>query len=196
MTRQPPTSGRDPQPADQHAYRAALGLFATGVTVVATPTPEGQVRASTANSFTSVSLEPRLVLVCLASTSRTLAAITTSGVLSVNVLRASQEDVSRACAGRDRPPVDLDDAGPGDRVGFVLDDGCPLLSDSLVSLRCAVHALHPGGDHTIVVAEVHGVLRGTGHDPLVFHRGRYHVLADPVAAALAEAASYPTRQAS
>ena len=95
-------------------------------------------------SFTSVSLEPRLVLVCLSGASRTLAALLEAGVFSVNVLTECQEEVARRFADPCRP------AGSGAFAGipFTFDaQGCPRLDDSLASFACRVHAVHDGGDH-------------------------------------------------
>ena len=91
-----------PHAPDARDFRAAMGTFATGVTVVGTVTTEG-FSATTANSFTSLSLAPRLVLVCLSTSSRTLTAILRATVFSVSVLSEDQEDVSRRFAAQHRP---------------------------------------------------------------------------------------------
>jgi len=161
-----------PHSSDGRGFRSALGMFATGVTVVATLNRDG-FHAATANSFTSLSLDPRLVLVCLNTASRTLSAILEAGVFSVSVLGEDQEDVSRQFADRHRPAGW--DAFAGTR--FSLDGhGCPRLDKSLASFACRVHAAHEGGDHVIVVGEVAGMTVKPGTAPLVFHDGGYRTL--------------------
>jgi 3-hydroxy-9,10-secoandrosta-1,3,5(10)-triene-9,17-dione monooxygenase reductase component len=161
-----------PPVSDSREFRSALGMFATGVTVVATLTRDG-FHATTANSFTSLSLDPRLVLVCLNTASRTLSAIAETGVFSVSVLSEFQEDVSQRFADRDRPAGT--EAFRGIRIS--LDGhGCPRLDESLASFGCKVHALHEGGDHVIVVGEVVEMSVRSAGDPLVFHEGAYRRL--------------------
>jgi flavin reductase (DIM6/NTAB) family NADH-FMN oxidoreductase RutF len=168
----PDASRADPLDTDE--FRAALGTFATGVTVVATTTPDGEHHATTANSFTSVSLDPMLVLVCLGAGGRGLEAIRAAEVFSVNVLAEPQEDLSRRFADRHRPPGTAGFAG----TRFALDRlGCPRLGDSLATFSCRVHTVHPAGDHAIVVGEVAGLTVAPGAEPLVFHGGRYRALA-------------------
>ena len=152
-----------------------MGTFATGVTVVGTVTRAG-FSATTANSFTSLSLAPPLVLVCLSTSSRTLTAILKATVFSVSVLSEDQEDVSRRFADRHRESGWEAFAG----TRYSLDrHGCPRLDESLASFACRVHALHQGGDHAIVVGEVGGMLVRPGPNPLVFHDGGYRRLLDP-----------------
>jgi 3-hydroxy-9,10-secoandrosta-1,3,5(10)-triene-9,17-dione monooxygenase reductase component len=154
---------------DQRAYRSALGAFATGVTVVSTAARDG-FHATTANSFTSVSLSPRLVLVCLTTGSRTLTAIRSSGVFAVSVLSSAQEDLSAHFASRHRAPGSAGFAG----TRFTLDrHGCPRFTGSAASFACRVHEVFPGGDHVIVVGEVAAYSSRPGADPLLFHEGRY-----------------------
>jgi flavin reductase (DIM6/NTAB) family NADH-FMN oxidoreductase RutF len=149
-------------------------MFATGVTVVSTTTPDGRLHAMTANSFTSVSLDPTLVLVCLSRPSRGLDSVLQAGVFSVNVLSEVQAGLSRRFADR-RRATGAGFAG----TGFTLDvHGCPQFDDSLASFACRVHAVHPGGDHAILVGEVDAFAVGDVAEPLVFHGGRYRSLAD------------------
>ena len=162
---------------DQRSYRAALGGFATGVTVVSTAAHDG-FHATTANSFTSVSLSPRLVLVCLTTGSTTLTRILGSGFFAVSVLTTAQEDLSRHFASRDRAPGSAGFAG----TRFTLDrHGCPRFSGSAATFACRVHEALPGGDHVILVGEVAAYTAQPGQDPLLFHEGRYAQL-EPAAA--------------
>ncbi|MDQ6873912.1 MAG: flavin reductase family protein [Actinomycetota bacterium] len=159
--------------AETAAYRQVMARLPTGVTVVSTPSAQGG-RLMTANSFTSVSLEPLLVLVCIDLTARFHEAVAATGEWGVSVLAADQEQLSRRFAGRDGP-TDLKSVPHrlGPRTG------APLLTGAVVQLECRTVATHPGGDHTIVVGAVlEAVVTREGVGPLVFHRGRYLGLAD------------------
>jgi flavin reductase (DIM6/NTAB) family NADH-FMN oxidoreductase RutF len=159
---------------DESAFRAALRRFPSGVTVVATTTAEGTFHATTASSFTSVSLEPKLVLVCLSAGGRALAAILSSGGFSVNVLSEQQEHLARHFA------------GPRRARGAV---GREALADSAVTLDCRTYDLLRAGDHGIVVGEVITLTVRDTAGPLVFHGGRFRALAeDPAQASGSEAA--------
>jgi 3-hydroxy-9,10-secoandrosta-1,3,5(10)-triene-9,17-dione monooxygenase reductase component len=144
--------------------RAALGHFATGVTVV-TAAAGGARHGSTANAVSSVSLAPPLLLVCLRDESNTLAALLDSGRFAVNVLHASQRPLAQRFARRD--------AGWD---GVAHRDG--LLDGALATLECAVHDVAGGGDHRIVVGRVLAVEHPDEHaPPLLFYRGAYRGLA-------------------
>jgi flavin reductase (DIM6/NTAB) family NADH-FMN oxidoreductase RutF len=156
------------------AFRAALRNFATGVTVVTTAGPEGP-SAATANAFTTLSLAPPLVLVCLGSGSATLRAIERNGLFAINVLSADQEWLARRFASRNRPrgPASLRDvphrAGP---------TGAPLLDGTACWIDCHLAAAHPAGDHVIAIGRVAGLGETPDLDPLVFHAGRYRAVSD------------------
>ncbi len=153
---------------DSHAYRHAIGAFATGVSVLTTGV-DGEYHAVTINSLTSVSLEPTLLLVCLDYTSRALPVVQQSGVFNVNILTESQEHLSRHFASKANGH-DLDDVGfePG-----VL--GAPVLSDCLACLECRVVQTIPAGDHLILMGEVDRADVMNEESPLLFHRGKYGV---------------------
>lgn len=162
------------QPAlvDAAVYREVVGRFPTGVTVVSTRSPQG-FRLMTANSLTSVSLEPLLVLVCIQLTARFHPAVVGAGEWAVSVLAADQEHLARLFAGR---------AGPADllavphRLGPLT--GAPLLDGAVAQLECRTVAAHPGGDHTILLGAVlDGAVTREGVSPLVFYRGGYGGLA-------------------
>jgi flavin reductase (DIM6/NTAB) family NADH-FMN oxidoreductase RutF len=145
------------------AFRGCVGEFATGVTVV-TAEQDGRAAGMTLNSFTSVSLEPLLVLVSLGNGSRTLHATNASGRFAISILSRGQRDVA------------LDFSEPGapfperhverDREGFV-----PVAGAAAV-LRCHVERIEPVGDHALVIGEVVSIAHGGG-EPLIFHRGRF-----------------------
>jgi flavin reductase (DIM6/NTAB) family NADH-FMN oxidoreductase RutF len=146
--------------------RRALGAFATGVTVVTTGGPAGDYGV-TANSFTSVSLEPPLVLVCLRRRSRGRALIAAHGSFAVNVLTAEQERLGRRFASRDRGSGMF--AGIEHRRGAT---GAPILAGA-AHLECRLAGLHGAGDHVIVVGHVLDLAVDPGALPLLFHAGRF-----------------------
>lgn len=161
-------------PPDPSTYRQALGQFATGIAVVST-THEGVAHAMTVNSLTSVSLDPLLILVCVERTARFHEAILAAGAWSVSVLGVGSEAASAWFATRGRP---LDDqlAGHPWHPGPVT--GLPVLDAAVSSIEVVTTAVHPGGDHDIVVGEVVGVDAGAEDaSPLIYHHGRYGRLA-------------------
>lgn len=164
-----------PSPTD---FRTAMGTFATGVTVVTVRSRDAALHGMTVNSFSSVSLDPMLVLVCLNATSRGLELIAEAGVFGVNVLSASQEGLSRWFASRARPADSSMFDGVAAESGAT---GCPILLDASASFDCRVHRLHDGGDHVIAVGEVVALRHHAEREPLLFHAGAYRTLADPVA---------------
>ena len=153
-------------------YRNALGRFATGVTVVTVSSGDGGVFGMTANSFTSVSLVPPQVLVCVGEKARTLAMLHLAGRFGVTVLGASQQPVSDYFAFGPQDPEE------GVRLGVrfrTSDRGTPLLEGGLATLDCRVVAAHLSGDHTIFVGEVEDYSWAEG-DPLVYFAGQYRKL--------------------
>lgn len=151
--------------------RAAMGHFATGVTIV-TALNGDRPLGSTANAVSSVSLHPPLILVSLRNESETLRALMRTRRFAVNVLHEGQEPLADRFARRG------DEAWEG--VGWTIDGGgAPLLDGALATLECAVHDLADGGDHRIVVGRVGAVDHPEEHvPPLVFYRGAYSRLAD------------------
>jgi 3-hydroxy-9,10-secoandrosta-1,3,5(10)-triene-9,17-dione monooxygenase reductase component len=153
------------------ALRAAMGHFATGVTVITAP--GAPPRGSTVNAITSVSLDPPLLLVCLKDTSRTLAALLAAGHFGVNVLREDQQDLAHRFARRHPTPFD----GVGHAAGAAT--GAAVLHDALATFECAVHDVADGGDHRIVVGRVLSVDHPEPHaapPPLLFYRGAFTAL--------------------
>jgi 3-hydroxy-9,10-secoandrosta-1,3,5(10)-triene-9,17-dione monooxygenase reductase component len=147
-------------------YRQVLGHFATGVTVI-TAVNEGEPVGLAANSFSSVSLDPPLVLFSAAHSSSTWPHIDRAGAFCVNILGSDQEDVCRlfATKGADRF------AQIGWRPAEV--SGAPLLDGALAWLDCTIDARHEAGDHVIVVGLVHGLGVADRGSPLLFYRGGY-----------------------
>ncbi len=157
-----------PPALEPAAFRAAVGRFATGVTVLSARALDGP-RLMTANSFTSVSLQPPLVLVCVDMSARFHQAVTEAGEWGVSVLAADQEEVSRLFAHR-----------PDLRVGIAVPHrpgrwtGAPLLDGAVGQLECRTVALHAAGDHTIVVGSVlAAAVTREGIGPLLFYGGGY-----------------------
>ena len=156
---------------DAGEYRRVVGHFATGVTVVTTR-HDGGYHAMTANSFTSVSLDPVLVLVAVERRARFHDAVLSSGVFCVNVLAGDQEDMSRWFATRGRPLDAFDQWSH--TVG---ETGAPLLDGVLAALECRTYATHPGGDHTLVVGEVAALHAPRPEaEPLLYYKGVYRTL--------------------
>jgi flavin reductase (DIM6/NTAB) family NADH-FMN oxidoreductase RutF len=152
---------------DSRSFRQAVGQFITGVTVIALEL-EDEIRAMTANSFTSLSLDPPLVLFCLGKNTKAGQMIHRAPAFSVNILCEEQRDLSTYFAGawkHETPP-------PFTFTTWL--DGAPRLDGSAASLGCATHGIHEGGDHWIVVGEVVAIHRPEeALAPLVFHGGRY-----------------------
>lgn len=153
-------------------YRQVMGNWGSGVTIVSTSGAEGKPYGLTVSAFTSVSLDPVLVLVCLDNRLSGLQAFKDSGRFGVSVLSDAQEEVSRLFAKRDsvRPP-ELYTEGV---------TGVPVVRDALVTLECAVWQMYAGGDHTIFVGEVEAANLGSCRDglgPLLYFRGKYQKLA-------------------
>lgn len=163
---------------DPRALRAAFGSFLTGVTVVTAMDAEDKPLGFTANSFTSVSLDPALLLVCLAKRSYNYAALTGAGGFAVNILAEDQEAVSNTFA---RPSEDRF-ANIGWRRG---PHGAPVLDGAAAWFDCAMHDLVDAGDHAILIGAVKG-FEDAGTNGLGYARGAYvkpGTIAEAVAAA-------------
>ncbi len=160
---------------DPDAFRRAVGRFATGVTVITTVL-DGQPFAVTANSFTSVSLDPLLVLVSVRKTSRFHAPVLGAGVWGVSVLAADMQDASRFFAGQNRHDAATLFGNWKHSVGSVT--GVVLLDDALAAFECRTVLTYEGGDHTLLLGEV-VALDGSSRDvpPLLFYEGTYRALA-------------------
>jgi flavin reductase (DIM6/NTAB) family NADH-FMN oxidoreductase RutF len=164
--------------APTDAFRAACAQFATGVTVVTTSTPEGDFGV-TVNSFTSLSLEPPQVIVCLARTSNTWEGIERAGVFAVNVLAADQLSLARLFATKRPDKFSPAQAGtdggrpPEVRIhqGTV---GAPLLDGALATLECRLVEAFPSGTHTIIVGRVVRVDHDPARGPALFFRSRLY----------------------
>ena len=150
---------------DQRLFRHAVGAFATGVVVVTARDEKGVAVGVTANSFTSVSLDPPLILWCLAKNARSCRVFERAAFFAVHILSAEQESVSRRFASRGEDKF----AGVELQIGI---GDTPLLEGSCTRLQCRTSAVHDGGDHIIIVGRVLDFII-IDAPPLVFHRGRY-----------------------
>ncbi len=150
-------------------FRDALGRFASGVCVVTTTSNGDAPAGVTISSFTSVSLDPPLVLFCIGRRSTSFDAFLACTAFAINLLSAGQEDISELFASQ-RPDKF---AGIAWQKGA---NGCPLLSGCLGTLACDTVAVHPGGDHFIVVGKVVRFSGSSDDEPLLRFRGRYRRL--------------------
>jgi flavin reductase (DIM6/NTAB) family NADH-FMN oxidoreductase RutF len=154
--------------------RDAMSRFATGVTVVTTVGVDGEPHGATANAFTSVSLDPPLILVCLAHTSKTLDALRSHGSFAVNVLGSDHEEVARSFA---RSGADGAWSDPEHVTG---PSGSPLLAGVHAAIDCRVYDVYAGGDHAIVIGEVQHIrIEDEPGDALLWFRSTFGSVRDP-----------------
>lgn len=155
--------------SDTRTLRDAMGCFATGITVVTTISDAGRPIGMTANSFTSLSLDPPLLLVCIATRSASAATLRSAEKFGVNVLQTAQQRASNRFASAVEDRFDAIAWHSGE-------SGVPLLEGSLVSLECRRHAVHEGGDHFILIGDVVRAEFEPRRDPLLYFRGKYRRL--------------------
>ncbi|HWE11258.1 MAG TPA: flavin reductase [Solirubrobacteraceae bacterium] len=155
-----------------------MSQFATGVTVITTRDRSGRPFGTTANAVSSVSLRPPLVLACLRRESETLSALLDRRRFAINVLHSSQTELSDRFAQRTAPDT-------WDSVAHRTVAEIPVLEGAIATLRCEVHDVADGGDHTVVVGRVIGLDRVSAeNDPLLFYAGSYRRIGDPPPAPL------------
>ena len=160
---------------DGRAFRDALGWFATGVTVITTRSAEGALVGFTANSFSSVSLDPPLILFSLSREAKSLPFFEACAHFAVNILSKEQTDLSSRFAGA------AHDKWHG--IGFTIGEGgCPVLDGVVAVFECAVHDMHDGGDHRIFIGRVLRMQSAPEGQPLLFCRGAYRELGPPLGA--------------
>ena len=152
-------------PIDKDLFRAVLGRFASGVTIITTIDSDGRDQGMTVSAFSSLSLDPPLVLVCIDHAASLWPAFQQADRFAINILASTQEALSRRFSSKE-----------GDRfdgVGFTRGTtGVALLDDTLASVECTVATRVMQGDHSIIVGHVEG---GTARDlqPLLYYRGGY-----------------------
>jgi flavin reductase (DIM6/NTAB) family NADH-FMN oxidoreductase RutF len=151
---------------DTTLLRRAMGRFATGVTVVTTRTPDGKFEGVTANSFSTVSLDPPLVLWSLGRKSASFASFATASHFTVNVLGLHQLALSQHFSTPKHDKL----SGIDHSLGY---GGCPVLAGTIAHFECETQSVIEGGDHSIFIGRV---LNASFHDgePLVFAKGAYH----------------------
>ena len=153
-------------------FRSALGSFATGVTVITTG-GQGHSYGMTANAFSSVSLDPPLVLVCVKSGAEGCQHIESNGCFAVNILASEQEPLSRFFSSKDRPKgVDAFRDVPHEIVAT----GAPIIDGVVAFLDCLLDHSHTAGDHEIYIGEVRALKVNADVPPLLFFGGGYQYL--------------------
>ena len=157
---------------DPALFRQLLGCFPTGVAVITTRDADGRPAGLTCNSFSSVSLEPPLVLWSLRKASRLLDTFAASEGFAINILAQSQDALSGRFASS--KIADKFEGVPW-RAGRL---GMPLIDDCLASFECRVHARHDAGDHVVYIGEVRHMGGGGADHALVFYKGAYMMLAE------------------
>ena len=160
-------------PVSKDEFRRVMGQFATGVTIVTTRLGE-HLHGSTANAFTSVSLEPLLVLVFLDKKGDTHDLVKQSGIFAVNILAEDQQELSTMFARKTEAGSHRLNEVPH-RYGVT---GAPIIEGCLAYLDCRVYDALPGGDHTLFLGEVQDAAILSEARPLLFFRGRYVRMAD------------------
>lgn len=150
---------------DDQRFRSVLGHFATGVTVI-TAMDDGEPVGLAANSFTSVSLDPPLVLFCVGHSSSTWPRIERAGTFAINILGEGHQALSDLFAQRGADRFGSTPWRPGV-------SGAPVLEDAIAYLDCRFEAEYPGGDHRIIVGRVLDLDVREGERPLLFYRGGY-----------------------
>jgi flavin reductase (DIM6/NTAB) family NADH-FMN oxidoreductase RutF len=162
----PPRQAQPPSFSPQE-FRAALGMFATGVCIVTARGADGQLIGLTANSFNSVSLSPPLVLWSLARAAASMSVFSAGSHYAINVLAADQKPLAErfASRGADRWSGVTFEAGIG---------GAPLLHGAAATFECFNRSRYEEGDHVIFVGEVERCAHRPGALPLLFHGGRYY----------------------
>ena len=158
----------DPHPMDKHSFRRCCGRFATGVTVAAVKDEAGTPHGVTVNSFTSVSLSPPQILICLDHSSKVLPFFRKSKYLGISVLREDQQDLSTRFATR----------GPDRFQGVRFHagiEGVPLIEGAIAHFGCRVAKVVESGDHAIFIGDVLEVSAAEGR-PLLYYGSHYHRL--------------------
>jgi flavin reductase (DIM6/NTAB) family NADH-FMN oxidoreductase RutF len=155
--------------SDARTLRDAMGCFATGITIITSRDADGTPIGLTANSFTSLSLDPPLLLVCVANTAGSAPVLREAEHFAVNLLQVSQQAASNRFAGKGEDRFAATAWSPGET-------GMPLIDGALGAFECKRHAIHDGGDHFILVGEVLRAQFEPRRDPLLYFRGKYRRL--------------------
>ena len=166
MSKISPKTSKNTKSIERHLFLRVMGSFATGVTVVTAKSKNDEQRGFTASSISSLSLDPRMLLVCVSEHSTSIDIIREAGTFAVNILSSTQQDVAQQFATRS-----------GDRFGGVrwrpgAETGAPIIDGSLAYAECRLVDTCKGGDHIILMGEIVGA---DAHEaePLLYFRGRY-----------------------
>jgi flavin reductase (DIM6/NTAB) family NADH-FMN oxidoreductase RutF len=157
-------------PIEKNQLRQVMGHFATGVTIITTFNKDGQMHGLTANAFTSVSLEPPLLLISVDKKAESYPAFEESKVFTINILADEQESLSRKFAVSGGNKFE----GVAYRKGG---NGAAILDGTLAHIECTLYATYEGGDHTLYLGEIQEAEVREGK-PLVFYRGGYRAIGD------------------
>lgn len=154
---------------DDRTFRNAMGKFATGITVITTEV-NGNTHGMTANAFMSVSLTPKLIIVSIAEKAHMLEKIKQAKQFAVNILAEDQQELSMIFAGQLKDRT----------VEFETVQGVPVLKNTLATIVCDVAEDIVVGDHTLFVGEVKDLIQNEEKDPLLYFKGSYRALKDPI----------------
>ncbi len=169
-------SDQDPSAFDTRDFRDAMGAFATGVTVVTMAKPDGTLKAMTANAFSSVSLTPPMVLVCVDKNGSMHDWLDEVDAFGVNILTDTQQDVSNTFAksGEHSEPM----SGISYQIGPL---GVPVIEDVILWTAAKIIHKYDAGDHTIMVGQVEALqTNNVTNGPLLFHKGKYQRIGDHI----------------
>jgi flavin reductase (DIM6/NTAB) family NADH-FMN oxidoreductase RutF len=160
------TKTKKKEQIEKHLFLRVMGSFASGVTVVTVVDGDGTPHGFTASAVSSLSLEPRMLLLCVNEHSSSLEAIKSAGAFAVNILTANQQEVAQQFATR------VGDRFAGLRWRPGAETGAPVLDSTLAYAECRLVDTCKGGDHVIVMGEI---ISGDAHEaePLLYFRGRY-----------------------
>jgi len=167
-------SEQDPSTFDTREFRDAMGAFATGVTVITMAKPDGTLKAMTANAFSSVSLTPPMVLVCVDKNGSMHDWLGEVDAFGVNILTDTQQEISNTFAksGENSEPM----SGVEYKIGPL---GVPVIENVILWTAARIVHKYDAGDHTIMVGQVEALrTNNTTNGPLLFHKGKYQQIGD------------------
>jgi len=147
-------------------WKETMGMFASGLTVITTTDDNGEMTGSTVSAFSSLSLRPRLLLICLDKRSRTLEIVRRTGRFAINILNNDAQDLAFKFGSKE--PDKFKDVEWTE--GFL---GCPLLTQSCAVIECSLEAVYDGGDHEIVVGAPCQIEQNPDAQPLIYHRSKF-----------------------
>ncbi|MAD47384.1 MAG: hypothetical protein CMI02_00660 [Oceanospirillaceae bacterium] len=147
-------------------WKETMGMFASGLTVITTTDENGDMTGSTVSAFSSLSLRPRLLLICLDKRSRTLDIVRRTGRFAINILNREAKDLAFKFGSKEPDKFN----GVEWQTGYL---GCPLLAQSCASIECTLETIHDGGDHEIVVGSPCQIERDQDAEALIYHRSQF-----------------------